>query len=120
LSYLQYIDFLLKERKDIEEKIKTMNKAEMVQFGRQLIATYLHSLKGFDDWFTTFYIMEKMEPELIREIIRNLIEIGFKLLEYDRDVTHMWYEREAKERGVKEEPQPERKEPERRDFSSLI
>ncbi|RJS74191.1 DUF2153 domain-containing protein, partial [Candidatus Bathyarchaeota archaeon] len=103
MTFYRYVDYLLKERKNLEEKLKTMSKAEMIRFGRQLIATYQQSLKGFDEWFTNYGIMEKMEPELVRDIVLNLMNIGFELLRYDRDVTMMWLEREQKELKRKKE-----------------
>ncbi len=103
MSFYRYIDYLLRERKNIEEKLKTLDKAEVIKFGRQLIATYQQSLQGFDEWFTNYGIMEKMEPELVREIVINLMNIGFELLKYDRDITMMWLEREQKEMKRKKE-----------------
>jgi len=109
MSFYRYIDYLLRERKNIEEKLKTLDKAEVIKFGRQLIATYQQSLQGFDEWFTNYGIMEKMEPELVREIVINLMNIGFELLKYDRDVTMMWLEREQKEMKRKKEEEEKKK-----------
>lgn len=103
MTFYRYIDYLLKERENLEEKLKTMSKAEAIRFGRELIAIYQQSLKGFDEWFTNYGIMEKMEPELVRSIVLNLMNIGFELLKYDRDVTMMWLEREQKELKRKKE-----------------
>jgi hypothetical protein len=89
-SWVQYINFLLQERKNIEQKLDKMGKAELVAFDRQIIEACQQSLKGFDAWFTDFSIMEKMDRELVREIAKNLLRIGFSLLEYDRDVTKLW------------------------------
>ncbi|MEM2848878.1 MAG: DUF2153 family protein [Candidatus Bathyarchaeia archaeon] len=109
MSFYRYVDYLLKERKNLEEKIKTLDKAEVIRFGRQLIATYQQSLQGFDEWFTNYGIMEKMEPELVREIVTNLMSIGFELLKYDRDITMMWLEREQKEMKRKKEEEEKKK-----------
>jgi|YelNatPaOPRAMG01_1025707.scaffolds.fasta_scaffold16117_2 hypothetical protein len=109
MSFYRYIDYLLRERKNIEEKLKTLDKAEVIKFGRQLIATYQQSLQGFDEWFTNYGIMEKMEPELVREIVLNLMNIGFELLKYDRDITMMWLEREQKEMKRKKEEEEKKK-----------
>jgi len=96
-SWVQYINFLLQERKSIEEKLDKMVKAELVGFDRQLIEACQQSLKGFDAWFTDFSIMEKMDTELVREIAKNLLRIGFSLLEYDRDVTKLWHDKQVVE-----------------------
>jgi len=109
MSFYQYVDFLLRERKNLEEKLGSMNKAEMIRFGRQLIATYEQSLKGFDDWFTNFYIMEKMDPKMIRDMLSNLIRIGFQLLQYDRDVTKTWYDLEEREKRQEAEAEMKKK-----------
>lgn len=109
MSFYQYVDFLLREKRNVEEKLESMNKAEMIRFGRQLIATYEQSLKGFDDWFTNFYIMDKMEPKMVRDMVTNLIRIGFQLLEYDRDVTRTWYDMEEKEKRQEAETEMKRK-----------
>ncbi|MEM1569303.1 MAG: DUF2153 family protein [Candidatus Bathyarchaeia archaeon] len=109
MSFYRYIDYLLKEKKNLEEKLKTLDKAEVIRFGRQLIATYQQSLQGFDEWFTNYGIMEKMEPELVREIVTNLMNIGFELLKYDRDITMMWLEREQKEMKRKKEEEEKKK-----------
>ncbi|MEM2904245.1 MAG: DUF2153 family protein [Candidatus Bathyarchaeia archaeon] len=109
MSFYQYVDFLLRERKSIEEKLNSMNKAEMIRFGRQLLATYEQSLKGFDDWFTNFYIMDKMDQNMIKEMIKNLINVGFQLLEYDRDVTKRWYDLEEREKRQQAEAEMKKK-----------
>ncbi len=109
MSFYQYVDFLLKERKNLEEKIESMNKAEMIRFGRQLLATYEQSLKGFDDWFTNFYIMDKMEPKMIREMLKNLVRVGFQLLQYDREVTKTWYEMEEQQKKQEAEAEMKKK-----------
>jgi len=96
-SWVQYINFLLQERKSIEEKLERMGKAELVGFDRQLIEACQQSLKGFDSWFTDFSIMEKMDTELVRDIAKNLLRIGFALLEYDRDVTKLWHDKQVVE-----------------------
>lgn len=109
MSFYRYIDYLLREKKNLEEKLKTLDKAEIIKFGRQLIATYQQSLQGFDEWFTNYGIMEKMETELVREIVLNLMNIGFELLKYDRDITMMWLEREQKEMKRKKEEEEKKK-----------
>jgi len=96
-SWVQYINFLLQERKSIEEKLEKMGKAELVGFDRQLIEACQQSLRGFDMWFTDFSIMEKMDTELVRDIAKNLLRIGFSLLEYDRDVTKLWHDKQVVE-----------------------
>jgi len=98
MSFYQYIDYLLKERKNLEDKVKHMSKAELIQLGRQLLATYRQSLKGFDEWFTNFYVMDKMDIDMLKDVILNLMRIGFQLLEYDRYITWLWYEKEEAER----------------------
>jgi hypothetical protein len=98
MSFYQYIDYLLKERKNLEDKVKYMSKAELVQLGRQLLATYRQSLKGFDEWFTNFYVMDKMDIDMLKDVVLNLMRIGFQLLEYDRYITWLWYEKEEAER----------------------
>jgi len=96
-SWVQYINFLLQERKSIEAKLDKMGKAELVGFDRQLIEACQQSLKGFDGWFTDFSIMERMDTELVRDIAKNLLRIGFSLLEYDRDVTKLWHDKQMVE-----------------------
>ena len=96
-SWVQYLNFLIQERKNIEEKLEKMGKAELVAFDRQLIEACQQSLKGFDAWFTDFSIMEKMDNELVRDIAKNLLRIGFSLLEYDRDVTKLWHDKQIVE-----------------------
>lgn len=109
MTFYRYVDYLLRERKNLEDKLKTMDKAKMIRFGRQLIATYQQSLKGFDEWFTNYGIMEKMDTELVRDIVLNLMNIGFELLKYDRDITMMWLERERKEFKRKKEEEERRR-----------
>jgi hypothetical protein len=94
-SWVQYINFLLQEKENIEGKIDGMTKAELIALSRQLSGACQQSLKGFDAWFTDFAIMEKMEAETVRDIARNLLRIGFGLLEYDRDVTKRWHDKEV-------------------------
>jgi hypothetical protein len=108
-SWIQYIGLLLKERKNIEDRLDRMSKAEMVALNRQLVGACLQSLKGFDAWFTDYYIMEKMDTEMIRDITRSLIRIGFELLEYDKNITKMWQERELNDLQKKMEAEAKRK-----------
>ena len=102
-SWVQYIDYILQTRGNIEERMKLMGKAELVAFCRQLIGACQQSLRGFDAWFTDFSIMEKMDDQMVRDIAGNLLRIGFGLLEYDRDVTKLWHDRESVERQKKAE-----------------
>jgi len=83
--------------------MKRMSKAELVALCRQLIGACQQSLRGFDAWFTNFSIMEKMDDQMVRDKAGNLLHIGFGLLEYDRDITKLWYDRESVERQKKAE-----------------
>ena len=108
-SWVQYLNFLIQERKNIEEKLEKMGKAELVAFDRQLIEACQQSLKGFDAWFTDFSIMEKMDNELVRDIAKNLLRIGFSLLEYDRDVTKLWHDKQIVELQKKVEDESKKR-----------
>ncbi|MBS7610540.1 DUF2153 family protein [Candidatus Bathyarchaeota archaeon] len=108
-AFYRYIEYLLREQKNLEEKVNTMSKAELVSLGRSLVATYEESLRGFDGWFTNFYIMDKMEEETLKDIVRNLISIGFQLLKYDRDITKAWYEMEMSEKKRMAEEEAKKK-----------
>ncbi len=103
MAFYQYVEFLLKERKSLEDKLETMDKAELIRFGRQLLATYEQSLRGFEQWFTDFTVMERMDPEMVRDIAKNLIRVGFALLQYDIDVTRTWNKIEEALKKRKEE-----------------
>jgi hypothetical protein len=108
-SWLQYISFLLKEKKNIEDRLEKMSKAEMVALNRQLIGACQQSLKGFDAWFTDYYIMEKMDAEMVRDITKSLLRIGFDLLEYDRDITKLWYDMELNDLQKKMEAEAKKR-----------
>jgi len=102
-SWVQYIDYILQTRGNIEERMKLMSKAELIAFCRQLIGACQQSLRGFDAWFMDFTIMEKMDDQMVRDIAGNLLRIGFGLLEYDRDIMKLWHDRESVERLKKAE-----------------
>jgi len=89
--------------------LEKMGKAELVAFDRQLIEACQQSLKGFDAWFTDFSIMEKMDSELVRDIAKNLLRIGFSLLEYDRDVTKLWHDKQIVELQKKVEDESKKR-----------
>lgn len=89
--------------------MEKMGKAELVAFDRQLIEACQQSLKGFDAWFTDFSIMEKMDSELVRDIAKNLLRIGFSLLEYDRDVTKLWHDKQIVELQKKVEDESKKR-----------